>query len=245
MKHKNNPSFVPATGDAILGDAQSIRPLDVWSQKKAQMFHLVMWSCGHLGLRCRAQQSSMPDSMSRGNSLTTNDMGDMLHPSSPSSLRMNLHVGVLHYDPSFEPFPLLTDPVHYEPNTVDISDDKHMLDYWLNILTDSVPTIMAKAIASEGGKAGTNCAQLACCCICYAFNRYGRQCKRTCANSRQHHIMRSKLYAIGASAAVRQLAVKQSSCKLSSCHEIQRSKFGAADMTLTKAANLVQQQYLA
>lgn len=101
----------------------------------------------------QAQQSSMPDPMSRGNSLTTNDMGDMLHPSSPSSLRMNLHVGVLHYDPSFEPFPLLTDPVHYEPNTVNISDDKDMLDYWLNILTDSVSTIMAKAIASEGGKA--------------------------------------------------------------------------------------------
>ena len=119
----------------------------MWSQKISQ-------KASHLVLHCRAQQSSMPDSMSRGNSLTTNDMGDMLHPSSPSSLRMNLHVGVLHYDPSFEPFPLLTDPVHYEPNTVDISDDKDMLDYWLNILTDSVQTIVAKAIASEGGKAG-------------------------------------------------------------------------------------------
>ena len=144
---RNKPAFVSVSCGAVLGNIQSSRPLDVWSQK-------IFQKASHLVLHCRAQQSSMPDSMSRGNSLTTNDMGDMLHPSSPSSLRMNLHVGVLHYDPSFEPFPLLTDPVHYEPNTVDISDDKDMLDYWLNILTDSVQTIMAKAIASEGGKAG-------------------------------------------------------------------------------------------
>ena len=101
----------------------------------------------------RAQQV-MPESMSRGNSLAT-DMGDATHPSSPPCLRMNLHVGVLHYDPSFEPFPLLTDPVNYEPNTVDISGDKDMLDYWLTVLSDSIPTIMAKAVASEGGKPGT------------------------------------------------------------------------------------------
>ena len=92
--------------------------------------------------------------MSRGNSLST-DSGEATHPSSPSSLKMNLHVGVLHYDPSFEPFPLLTDPVHYEPNTVDISGDKGMLDYWLTVLSDSIQTIMAKAVASEGGKAGS------------------------------------------------------------------------------------------
>ena len=96
----------------------------------------------------------MPDSMSRGNSLST-DSGEATHPSSPSSLKMNLHVGVLHYDPSFEPFPLLSDPVHYEPNTVDISGDKGMLDYWLTVLSDSIQTIMAKAVASEGGKAGS------------------------------------------------------------------------------------------
>ena len=36
---------------------------------------------------------------------------------------MNLHVGVLHYTPSCEPFPLLADPVHYEPNTLDMGAD--------------------------------------------------------------------------------------------------------------------------
>ena len=28
-------------------------------------------------------------------------------PMSPTSLHMNLHVGVLHFNPSYEPFPLL------------------------------------------------------------------------------------------------------------------------------------------
>ena len=37
--------------------------------------------------------------------------------------RMNLHVGVLHYTPSCEPFPLLADPEHYEPNTLDMGVD--------------------------------------------------------------------------------------------------------------------------
>lgn len=43
--------------------------------------------------------------------------------SSPSAARMHLHVGVLQYTPSCEPFPLLADPVHYEPNTLDMNAD--------------------------------------------------------------------------------------------------------------------------
>ena len=39
---------------------------------------------------------------------------------SGSGSRMNLHVGVLHYTPSSESFPLLADPATYEPNTLDI-----------------------------------------------------------------------------------------------------------------------------
>ena len=41
-----------------------------------------------------------------------------------------------------------------------------------------------------------------------------------------------KFYAVGASAAVRQLAVAWFSLRLSLCHEKQRSKFGTAHMTL-------------
>lgn len=73
---------------------------------------------------------------------------------SPAAMTMDLHVGVLHYDPSFEPFPLLTDPVDYEPNTLNLREDKPMLHYWLNVLSDSIQNIMAKAMASEGGTAG-------------------------------------------------------------------------------------------
>lgn len=40
-------------------------------------------------------------------------------PSSPGP-RMNLHVGVLHYTPFREPFPLLAEPVTYTPDTLDI-----------------------------------------------------------------------------------------------------------------------------
>ena len=71
-------------------------------------------------------------------------------------MTMNLHVGVLHYDPSFEPFPLLRGPVDYEPNTLDLREDKAMLQYWLGVLSDSIQTIMAKAIASEAGTAGNS-----------------------------------------------------------------------------------------
>jgi len=41
-------------------------------------------------------------------------------PSSPMGPRMNLHVGVLHYTPFREPFPLLAEPVTYTPDTLDI-----------------------------------------------------------------------------------------------------------------------------
>ena len=105
-------------------------------------------------MSCRAQQN-LPESISRGNSLST-DMGDPSPASPPSSLKMNLHVGVLHYDPSFEPFPLLADPLSYEPNTVDISGERDMLDYWLTVLSDSIHTIMQKAVASESGKSGVS-----------------------------------------------------------------------------------------
>ncbi|KAG1660836.1 hypothetical protein FOA52_008947 [Chlamydomonas sp. UWO 241] len=65
---------------------------------------------------------------------------------------MSLHVGVLHYSPSLEPFPLLADPASYEPNTLDISLDKDgSFGWWLKLLDDQVPTVVEKAIASEGG----------------------------------------------------------------------------------------------
>ena len=55
---------------------------------------------------------------SRSNSLSELDGG-----ASHSAARMHLHVGVLHYTPSCEPFPLLADPERYEPNTLDMNAD--------------------------------------------------------------------------------------------------------------------------
>ena len=98
-----------------------------------------------------------------------------------SAVRMALHVGVLHYTPSHEQFPLLTDPMTYEPNTFDINapdaEPMHLMpssssgagagagsggggggeskqstfEWWLKVLEESLPTVMEKAVGSEGG----------------------------------------------------------------------------------------------
>ncbi|KAF1871100.1 hypothetical protein Lal_00020834 [Lupinus albus] len=61
-----------------------------------------------------------------------------------------LNVGVLHLVPTLEVFPLLADKKTYEPNTIDLSDPSE-LEYWLKVLSDHLPDLMDKAIASEGG----------------------------------------------------------------------------------------------
>ncbi|RYR77508.1 hypothetical protein Ahy_A01g001993 isoform B [Arachis hypogaea] len=61
-----------------------------------------------------------------------------------------LNVGVLHLIPTLEVFPLLVDPKMYEPNTVDLSDHSE-LEYWLTILSEHLPDLVDKAVASEGG----------------------------------------------------------------------------------------------
>ncbi|XP_014490606.1 pantothenate kinase 2 [Vigna radiata var. radiata] len=61
-----------------------------------------------------------------------------------------LNVGVLHLVPTLEVFPLLADPKMYEPNTLDLSDHSE-LEYWFKILSENLPDLVAKAVASEGG----------------------------------------------------------------------------------------------
>ncbi|QCD81069.1 type II pantothenate kinase [Vigna unguiculata] len=61
-----------------------------------------------------------------------------------------LNVGVLHLVPTLEVFPLLADPKIYEPNTIDLSDHSE-LEYWFKILSENLPDLVAKAVASEGG----------------------------------------------------------------------------------------------
>lgn len=68
---------------------------------------------------------------------------------------MQLHVGVLHFQPSLEPFPLLADPDSYEPSTIDITQEPDEMRYWLDVLQKQTPTLVAKAAASEGNTEGT------------------------------------------------------------------------------------------
>ncbi|XP_027354060.1 pantothenate kinase 2-like isoform X1 [Abrus precatorius] len=61
-----------------------------------------------------------------------------------------LNVGVLHLVPTLEVFPLLSDQKLYEPNTIDLSDHNE-LEYWFTILSEHLPDLVDKAVASEGG----------------------------------------------------------------------------------------------
>lgn len=57
---------------------------------------------------CRATQTMPHTLQQRAQSLgRTASLEGVDMPMSPTSLRMNLHVGVLHFNPSYEPFPLL------------------------------------------------------------------------------------------------------------------------------------------
>ena len=67
-----------------------------------------------------------------------------------SAQTLNLQVGVLHFTPSCEPFPLLLEPSKYIVNTIDINDDEAEMSYWIGILQDQIPVVMEKAASSEG-----------------------------------------------------------------------------------------------
>ncbi|KAL6318527.1 hypothetical protein AAG906_000605 [Vitis piasezkii] len=68
-----------------------------------------------------------------------------------------LNIGVLHLVPTLEVFPLLADPkctknciLVYEPNTIDLADPSE-LEYWFTVLSEHLPDLVDKAVASEGG----------------------------------------------------------------------------------------------
>ncbi|XVF09297.1 hypothetical protein REPUB_Repub07fG0080500 [Reevesia pubescens] len=61
-----------------------------------------------------------------------------------------LNVGVLHLVPTLEVFPLLANSKMYEPNTIDLSDHSE-LEYWFTVLSEHLPDLVDKAVASEGG----------------------------------------------------------------------------------------------
>ncbi|KAI3673513.1 hypothetical protein L6452_39635 [Arctium lappa] len=84
----------------------------------------------------------------------TTGLGGFEAPSSKgNTLRSdesNLNVGVLHLVPSLEVFPLLANPKSYEPNTIDLADPNE-LEYWFTLLSEHLPDLVDKAVASEGG----------------------------------------------------------------------------------------------
>ncbi len=42
----------------------------------------------------------------------------------------------------------------YDPNTVNINTDRSELEYWAGVLQDQIPTVVEKAITSEGSTKG-------------------------------------------------------------------------------------------
>ncbi|KAG0491449.1 hypothetical protein HPP92_004847 [Vanilla planifolia] len=85
----------------------------------------------------------------------TTGVGGFERPSSRgntlrSDASATLNIGVLHLVPSLEVFPLLADPKKYEPNTVDLLDHSEF-EYWFTVLSEHMPDLVDKAVASEGG----------------------------------------------------------------------------------------------
>ncbi|KAL7599108.1 hypothetical protein Lser_V15G21444 [Lactuca serriola] len=84
----------------------------------------------------------------------TTGLGGFEAPSSKGDIlrsdESNLNVGVLHLVPSLEVFPLLSNPKSYEPNTIDLADPNE-LEYWFTVLSEHLPDLVDKAVASEGG----------------------------------------------------------------------------------------------
>ncbi|CAH1439325.1 unnamed protein product [Lactuca virosa] len=84
----------------------------------------------------------------------TTGLGGFEAPSSKGDIlrsdESNLNVGVLHLVPSLEVFPLLANPKSYEPNTIDLADPNE-LEYWFTVLSEHLPDLVDKAVASEGG----------------------------------------------------------------------------------------------
>ncbi|KAA3459675.1 pantothenate kinase 2-like isoform X2 [Gossypium australe] len=112
---------------------------------------------------CQLQISWMEKFVLKGTEITapvpmappgTTGLGGFEVPSSRgATLRSDasaLNVGVLHLVPTLEVFPLLADPKMYEPNTIDLSDHKE-LEYWFTVLSEHLPDLVDKAVASEGG----------------------------------------------------------------------------------------------
>ena len=73
--------------------------------------------------------------------------------STASNSSLDLRVGILHYSPGHEIFPLLQDAASYIPDTSDMNNAEQR-DYWLKVLRDQIPTVVEKAISTGGSTSG-------------------------------------------------------------------------------------------
>ena len=95
-------------------------------------------------LACRIQDFSIDDDAHSADDTT---------PLQTSQNSVDLHVGVLHYSPGQECFPLLKDPAAYTPDTSDLNNAEQR-DYWIQVLKDQLPTVVEKAISTDGSTPG-------------------------------------------------------------------------------------------
>lgn len=96
------------------------------------------------GLSPRAA-ASVASSSSRGDSAALGGSSG----GGTSATAVDMKIGVLHYSPGLEPFPLLAAPAHYNPDTYDLRDPEER-EFWLTTLAKTVPTVVAKACLAAG-----------------------------------------------------------------------------------------------
>jgi pantothenate kinase len=145
----------PVMGGRVQGPAMSSMSDKIsWVEKFLQLGRPATEAAKNEHERALAEQTAMFRSRSHtdGEIMYESSMAAAF-PASVSTPRIDLHLGVLHFHPSLEPFPLLADPGGYNPNTIDINSDAAEMAYWVGILQDAIGTVVQKAAASENNSA--------------------------------------------------------------------------------------------
>jgi bifunctional damage-control phosphatase, subfamily II, fusion protein len=145
----------PVMGGRVQGPAMSsVSDKISWVEKFLQLGRPATEAAKNEHERALAEQTAMFRSRSHtAGEISEASMAAAFPASVVSTPRIDLHLGVLHFHPSLEPFPLLADPGGYNPNTIDINSDAAEMAYWVGILQDAIPTVVQKAASSENNSA--------------------------------------------------------------------------------------------
>lgn len=145
----------PVMGGRVQGPAMSsVSDKIGWVEKFLQLGRPATEAAKNEHERALAEQTAMFRSRSHtAGEISEASMAAAFPASVVSTPRIDWHLGVLHFHPSLEPFPLLADPGGYNPNTIDINSDAAEMAYWVGILQDAIPTVVQKAAASENNSA--------------------------------------------------------------------------------------------